>query len=124
MVANTVLDRKISTVPKEVNIQTKLEKELKRLLEKLGLNEPLQVCWQPDITKDVSGEVKQKIIMIYELNEEKAFSTLKHELIDYYLTSRTITPLVGLINLLIKFIEANTYKKKEKLVNTLTELID
>jgi hypothetical protein len=93
-------------------------------MAKLALNENIKVVWLPDATKEVSGEVKQNVIFIYEAQEEEAVSALRHELIDYCLTSRIVNPLVNLVNLLIKSREAKIYKEKEKLVDVFSNLMD
>ncbi|MEM3828026.1 MAG: hypothetical protein QXP36_02250 [Conexivisphaerales archaeon] len=104
-------------------LQTVLEKELQRLAEKLGLNLDLKVAWVPDKTASLSGEVKDGSIYIYEADWEKAIQTLKHELIDYLITSRIVKPLVNLVNILIKAKESEIYKEKEKLVEIFSKII-
>ncbi|MEM2537502.1 MAG: hypothetical protein QXK29_05110 [Candidatus Bathyarchaeia archaeon] len=104
-------------------LQTVLEKELQRLAEKLGLNLDLKVVWVPNKTACLSGEVKDGSIYIYEADGEKAVQTLKHELIDYLITSRIVKPLVNLLNILIKAREAEIYKEKEKLVEIFSKII-
>jgi hypothetical protein len=49
--------------------------------------------------------------------------TLKHELMDYMLSSRPVEPLVALINLLIKFNEARIYREEENPVETFSKII-
>ncbi|MEM3703337.1 MAG: hypothetical protein QXX79_02800, partial [Candidatus Bathyarchaeia archaeon] len=104
-------------------LQPILEKELQRLTAKLGLNLDLQVVWKPDKTASLSGEVKDGSIYIYEADEEKAMQTLKHELVDYLITSRIVKPLVNLLNILIKAREAEIYKEKEKIVEIFSKII-
>lgn len=102
----------------------KLDKELKRLQGLLGLECNFQVCWQPDIYKGVAGEFKDGVIYIYEADENRAVEVLRHELVDYLLTTRLVKPLVGLINLLIKCRESEIYREKERLVNMFCKLLD
>ncbi|MEM2518251.1 MAG: hypothetical protein QXO49_04795 [Candidatus Bathyarchaeia archaeon] len=104
-------------------LQPILEKELQRLAEKLELNLELKVVWNPDKTASLSGEVKEGSIYIYEADEEKAIQTLKHELVDYLITSRIVKPLVNLLNILIKAREAEIYKEKEKIVEIFSKII-
>jgi len=108
---------------KKGDLQYILEKELQRLTMKLGLNLDLKVVWHPDKTANLSGEVKDDSIYIYEANEEKAIQTLKHELVDYLITSRIVKPLVSLLNILIKAREAEIYKEKEKIVEVFSKII-
>jgi hypothetical protein len=104
-------------------VQNKLEEELQRILTKLGLNLDLRVVWIPDPPNSLSGEVRGNTIYIYEVEEEKAIQALRHEVIDYLITSRIVKPLVDLINLLIKAREAEIYEEKEKIVETLSKII-
>jgi hypothetical protein len=105
------------------NLQSRLEHEFQRLTAKLGLNIDLKVVWMPNKTGSLSGEVKDGSVYIYEAEEEKAIQTLKHELIDYLITSRIVKPLVNLLNILIKAREAEIYKEKEKLVEIFSKII-
>jgi hypothetical protein len=105
------------------SVQAKLEEELEKLKEKLNLSPNLKVIWAPDPSKDLSGEVKDNTIYIYEVEEEKAIQALRHEVVDHLITSRIIKPLVSLINLLIKAREAEIYKEKEKIVDTLAKIL-
>lgn len=98
------------------NTERILEKDLERLKKKLALNEELNIVWKPDPAKTLSGEVKGSIIIVYESQEDKAVETLRHEVLDHYLTSRLVNPLVGLVNLLIKSRESEIYREKEKIV--------
>ena len=104
-------------------VQNKLEEELKRILTKLGLNLDLRVVWTPDPPHSLSGEVRGNTIYIYEVEGEKAIQALRHEVLDHLITSRIVKPLVDLINLLIKAREAEIYKEKEKIVETLSKII-
>jgi hypothetical protein len=47
---------------------------------------------------------------------DAALQTLRHELVDYLLTSKIVEPLVGLVNVFIKYREAEIYREKERLV--------
>jgi hypothetical protein len=78
----------------------------------------------PGIEKGISGEVRGNTIFIYEADRDKALGTLRHELIDHLITSRLVKPLVDLINILVKAKEAEIYREKEGLVETLSKLIE
>ncbi|MEM3697941.1 MAG: hypothetical protein QXQ94_10700 [Candidatus Bathyarchaeia archaeon] len=104
-------------------VEERLEAELQRLKEVLGLNSSLKVVWIPDKKASLSGEVKDGSIYIYEADEGKAIQTLKHELVDYLITSRIVKPLVNLLNILIKAREAEIYKEKEKIVEIFSKII-
>ena len=103
--------------------QQRLEKELDMLKAKLALNVSLIVIWQPDSAKAMDGEVVGKTIYIYEPDDENAINVLRHEVVDYCLTSRIIHPLVDLVNLLIKVRADDVYREKERLVDALVNLM-
>lgn len=105
------------------NIQLLLQKQLEVFKVKLGLGDNLEVLWKHDLSKSVSGEVKNKTIYIYESDREKAVETLLHEVLDYCWTSKIIVPLVSLLNLLIKFIADEVYRDKEKLIESICRLL-
>jgi len=100
-----------------------LYQELRRLKEKLNVGHELHVKWLPDETKDVCGEVRGNTIYIYEVDEDKAISVLRHEFVDYLITSKVIQPLIDLINLMIKIKQIEIYKEKEKIVQLFTSLL-
>lgn len=101
-----------------------LQQEFLRLKAKLGIgNEVTSVVWIRKPDSPVCGEVKNGTVYIYERDGRKAVETLRHELLDFLLTSRIINPFVSLVNLLIKSREAEIYKEKEKLVEVLSSLI-
>jgi len=106
-----------------VNVEAKLRKELEKLKRIVDMGYELKVVWMPNAKYDLSGEVKDNTIYIYEAEEDKALQVLTHELVDYLLTYRIIRPYVKLVNALIKVIEDITYGDKEKLVESLCKLL-
>jgi hypothetical protein len=103
------------------DIQAELERELKALMEKLGIS-GLQVLWSPDETSKLSGEVRGSVIHIYEPNLEKARETLKHEVLDY-LVSNPIEPYKEMTNMFIRKVNEEAYCRKERVVQSLLGLI-
>lgn len=103
------------------NLQ-RLESELARLKSKFNLGQELTLEWAPD-DGPKSGEVTGTTIRIYEANRVKAIDTLRHEFIEYLLTRDLVAPYKELINKLISLFEEEMYDRKEKLVETLRELI-
>ena len=73
--------------------------------------------------KEMSGEVRGNAVYVYERDYEEAVKTLRHELIDY-LVSRAIEPYKEVTNRLIKMVNEDAYKKKEKVVEALSRLIE
>jgi len=106
----------------QVRVQTKLEEELERIQGKLRLGLALRVVWMPNGDSGLSGEVKGRDICVYEENEGKALDTLCHEILDFCI-SQAIEPYKEVTNRLIKMINEDAYKRKEKVVEALTRLI-
>jgi len=107
----------------ENNTESKIIGEfekVKRLLEITGLT---GVVWKPDRSVSLSGEVRNGKVYIYDVEEDKALQTLRHEMVDYQITSKLILPLIDIINSLIKLRETDIYKEKEKIVEQLSKLL-
>jgi hypothetical protein len=104
-------------------VEKRLAEELENLKCLLDLESSFEVVWMPLPESELSGEVKDKTIYIYECEMDKALKTLRHELVDYLLTSKIVKPLVDLVNILIKTREAEIYREKEKLVETFSKLL-
>jgi len=100
------------------NVQAELEKELKSLTEKLGIN-GLRVLWSPDETSRVSGDVRGKVIFIFEPSPEKAREVLRHETLDY-MVSQAIEPYKDVTNALIKLLNDKAYARKEEVIEKLS----
>ena len=105
------------------DVEVKLREELERLKRIIGMGYELKVVWMPNAKYDLSGEVKDNTIYIYEAEEDKALQVLRHELIDYLLTSKIAEPYVKLVNVLVKLIEDIIYRDKERLVESLCKLL-
>ena len=99
-----------------------LKVELERMKRLTGLGLELDVVWKPSDEKAVLGEVKEKIIYIYEVKKEKVIGVLRHEFIDYCI-SEAIEPIRTVLNNLIKLINEDLYKRKEKIVEALMRLL-
>ena len=105
----------------------RLEAEMKRLKNLLGLGYDLKIEWLPSHAKQsggkpLSGEVLGDVVYIYDAEIGDALKTLKHELVDCSI-SEVINCYREVCNMLIKKINDDAYKKKEKLVKALTRLI-
>lgn len=103
-------------------VQKRLEDELERIQEKLGLGLDLRVMWTPNAHSRLSGEVKGNVILIYEDDADKAFETLRHEVLDYFI-SQAIKPYRDVTNRLITMVNEEAYKRKERVVEALTRLL-
>jgi len=82
----------------------------------------LELKWLPD-SSESSGEVIDRTIYIYEEDEARALDTLRHEFIEYILSTELETPYKRIINKLIAAFEEEMHARKERLVERLRELI-
>lgn len=101
----------------------RLESELERLKRFFGLGLELKVVWKPNSNGALLGEVKNNLIYVYEEDEEKAADTLRHEFLDYCL-SQAIEPYKEVTNRLIRMINEDAYRKKERIVEALVKLLN
>ncbi len=99
-----------------------LERELESLKQSLKTGYELSLVWSPNKSTHLSGEVKEETVFIYEEEYDKALDTLRHEFLDYAI-SKIIDPYKEVTNLLIGHINKDAYTKKEKLVESLCQLI-
>ena len=102
-------------------VQKRLEKELERLKARFGVAARLEVVWMPNADSGLAGEVKGRNIIIYD-DENKALDTLRHEFLDYCI-SQAIEPYREVANRLIKMVNEDAYKRKEKVLEALTQLL-
>lgn len=104
-------------------LRRRLEAELEWLKRFFWLGLELNVVWKPSHGGALSGEVKGNLIYVYEVDEEKAVDTLRHEFLDYCL-SQAIEPYKEVTNRLIRMINEDAYRKKEKIVEALVKLLN
>ena len=106
----------------QLEIQNILEKELEKLKRLLNVSHELKVVWLPDNNSTLSGEVKGETIYFYDEKEELAVETLRHEFLDYAI-SKVIEPYKEVTNKLIIMINEQAYRRKERLVDSLCQII-
>ncbi len=82
----------------------------------------LEVVYNPDPGSRLSGEVKGEIIYIYEEDEERAINTLKHEFLDYLISSVT-EPYRLVVNVFIRTLNEIAYDRKEEFIEKLVKLL-
>jgi len=105
-----------------LDLQRELEKALEELKKVMRQGYELRVVWIPKGNCRVSGEVKGRYIYVYDDDGEVALETLKHEFIDHMI-SRVAVPYRDLTNQLISLINEIAYRRKERIVEALCELI-
>ena len=94
---------------------------MQKCLDDLGV--PLSLCLQPDPTKSVHGEIKTGFLYIYDAQEDDAWRTLIHEIIEYRLKDLTAVYRT-LINKLIEAVQELAYTRKEKFIEFLPALFE
>ena len=92
----------------------RLERELDRLKARFGLAGNLKVVWKPEANSDIQGCVKGSTIYVFNDEEEKAISTLKHEFIEYVLTEEFLNP---------RIFQAKAHRRSDALVDIIASLI-
>ena len=104
-------------------LSQRLGAELEQLKRLSGLGLKLEVVWMPSSDGMLSGEVKNNLIYVYEVDEKKAVDTLHHEFLDYCV-SQAIQPYKEVTNRLIRMINEDAYRKKERIVEALVKLLN
>ena len=104
-------------------VEPELERELQRLLQRLGLTEQLQVRWVPGGKSDLSGEVIGRTIYVYTKGLPGALETVKHEVVEYLLVKHHEEDYVTMINALVNAFNQVMRKRREELVERLSKII-
>lgn len=87
-----------------------LEEQMQAVLDRL--NVPLRVVYLPGDKSKVHGEIIEGSMFIFDEDEEEAWSTLCHELLEYRLKNVTFVYRT-LINKLVEGFEKLVYERKE-----------
>ena len=101
--------------------EVKLRRELEGLQRDSKLGLELTVAYEPSKNNPLSGEALGNLIKVYDLDEEKALQTLRHEFLDFCI-SQAIEPYRRVTNKLIKLLNEEAYQRKEKIVTGLSRL--
>lgn len=101
----------------------KLEMEFVNLKKRFRSAQELKLEWIPN-NGTKSGEVIGGTVYVYERDETKALETLRHEFIDYIISTELETPYKRFINKLISCFEEDMYEKKEHLITMLLEALE
>lgn len=103
-------------------LNSKLANELERLKRISGLGLKLEIVWKPRTDGTLSGEVRNQTIYVYDIEEEKAVETLRHEFLDYCV-SQIVEPYKRVANSLISMINEEVYRTKEGTVEGFVKLL-
>jgi hypothetical protein len=102
---------------KSKQVQTKMQKALYQF----GI--PLALCWKPDNTKAIHGELCENILFIYDTNENDAWDTFVHEILEFKLKKVTAVYRT-LINSLIESFEKVCYQQKEEFLESVPKVLE
>jgi len=77
----------------EVSNLERLRLEMERTLSILGISDQFVIEWKPKASDRLAGEVRNNTVYIYEQDLPSAISTVRHEVVDYWLTQLLQAPL-------------------------------
>jgi len=105
-----------------------LKKELQRLKQRTSIGYEVTVKWLPGALKYHNGrqlaeEVVGNTIFIYTEDPQKALKLVRHGFAEWILNQHT-KPYRQLINKLITLFEEQQYERKEKIIESLTNLFE
>lgn len=90
--------------------------KMQRCVTNLGIQ--LRVVWAPKPDDNKHGEVRGDCLLIYDGEENEAWRTLYHEIVEYRL--KEVTGVYrSLVNQLIEGYEQLAYQRKEQFINFL-----
>jgi len=89
-------------------------KRMQNCLNRLGID--LTVCWRPEPNKSVHGEIKHGVLLLYDEDEQDAWKTFMHEVLEFRFQQVT-QPYRMIVNSLIEVIEKLTYSRKEEFLD-------
>lgn len=103
---------------------SKFEKRAKNILFRLGLGH-WQVCWLQDSSCPIRGRaVPDKLMIeIFDLDEEGAWDTLIHEIIEIKMRD-TMKPYRILVNKLIEGYQEIADTEKDRFIESLNEVFE
>lgn len=113
-------------------LQAILEKELKRLQEKLCFGGDMTVKWLPDEVefveihgekKELGGKIEGSVIKIFETDKKEALWTLRHEFIENMIKTEFSEPYLNLANAIMTTFDNTTYQRQERIIEKLTMLM-
>ena len=103
---------------------SKFEERAKNVLTRLGLSQ-WGVCWLSDSSYPIRGKTfpEKFLIEIYDLDEDDAWDTLIHEIVEIKLRS-ALRPYRLLVNSLIGVIQEIADGEKDRFIESLNEIFE
>lgn len=100
-----------------------LEADLRRSQDR-GLGEGLRrVVWAPLGRRDIEGEVKADVVLVYANRLQAARRVLVHEVVHHGV-GHAQEPYIQLANALVQLVNRTAHARAEKLCNALEEMLD
>ncbi len=98
------------------------EAQMRLTLRRMGLEE-WRAAWKPGCSSSKRGEClpESRLILVYDVDPERAQETLIHEALEIKLRGIT-TPYRTLINALLTWADEQAYREKEKAIDSLLPL--
>ena len=103
---------------------SKFEEKANNLLIRLGLGQ-WRICWLPDSSYPIRGRAnpERALIEIYDLDEEGAWDTLIHEIVEIRMRS-ALRPYRILVNKLIEGYQEIVEGEKDRFIESLNEIFE
>ncbi len=103
---------------------SKFEEKANNLLIRLGLGQ-WRICWLPDSSYPIRGRVvpEKLLIEIYDLDEEAAWSTFIHEIVEIKMRS-ALRPYRILVNKLIEGYQELVDGEKDRFIEGLKDVFE
>jgi hypothetical protein len=96
-----------------------LDKRMQVVLDRLGV--ALVVVWKPDSSASVHGEIRGNAVFVYDEDEEEAWATFVHEVVEFKLQKLTRVYRT-MANCLIEGYEKLAYQEKEDFIECMPRL--
>jgi len=114
-------------IAKVASMQKRLNDELERLKQELGIGHEVRVEWSPSVARyhnerRLLEEVKGNTIFIYSKNHDEVLDLLRHGFAEWLLNQHA-RPYLQLINNLITISEQLQYERKERIIEALIKLM-
>ena len=105
--------------------------EMNNVIEELCITDNLYLVWKPGLHKRLEGEVIGNKVYVYSKDLSTALDTVRHEVVDYWLTQIMQTPLdwsnsaLSLIGDLLTQLSAEEHisRSLKSVISKLTQLI-
>jgi len=75
----------------------------------------LGVAWNPPVSSnEIHGMMEDSIIFVFDIDEEEALKTLRHEFLEFVLTEEYLNP---------KIFEAKAYRRADAFIDIIARMV-